>query len=242
MTRPCSRQAAGIRRTWRRGDRVALTFDMRCRVTTLNGEVALSRGSVVLSLDNRLTPAAAGRVTLGPDPELIPDPTTAKKIGAWMAFDVGAQVLRSRPGGKRLQRDEYFPHLAAPAPGHGDTVRYRPNMANSHPRLNLDRSAAAPALRLTSLGACQRVLPGFWSLFLTPLIPRSAFDPKPSTPIRCHAALKAANTGGSVPSPAILFRKAKGLINRMVRGTFVSLTQSSLNGNCAVWLSRKYVA
>src|ERR1019366_1644848 len=41
-------------------------------------------------LDNRLTPAAAGRITLDRNPELISNPAAAKKIGAWMAFDVGA--------------------------------------------------------------------------------------------------------------------------------------------------------
>jgi len=44
---------------------------------------------VVLSLDNRLTPAAAGQVTLDRKPELKPNLAAAKKIGAWMAFDVG---------------------------------------------------------------------------------------------------------------------------------------------------------
>jgi DUF1680 family protein len=81
---------AKIRRTWRKGDRVAITFDMRARTVELNGQVALERGPVVLSLDNRLTPAANGEVTLDWNPELKPDPTAAKKIGAWMAFDVGA--------------------------------------------------------------------------------------------------------------------------------------------------------
>jgi hypothetical protein len=54
----------------------------------LNGQVALKRGPMVLSLDNRLTPAAVGLVTLDLHPELKPDSAAAKKIGAWMAFDV----------------------------------------------------------------------------------------------------------------------------------------------------------
>jgi len=43
----------------------------------------------VLSLDNRLTPAVAGHITLDRNPTLKPNPSAAKKIGAWMAFDVG---------------------------------------------------------------------------------------------------------------------------------------------------------
>jgi uncharacterized protein len=79
-----------IRRTWRKGDRVAITFDMRARTVECNGQVALQRGPVVLSLDNRLTPAAARQETLDRNPKLKPNPTAAKKIGAWMAFDVGS--------------------------------------------------------------------------------------------------------------------------------------------------------
>ncbi len=77
-----------IRRIWQPGDRVEMTFDLRGRVEKLNGQVALQRGPVVLSLDNRLTPAAASEVTLDQHPELKPNLAAAKKIGAWMAFDV----------------------------------------------------------------------------------------------------------------------------------------------------------
>ncbi len=80
---------AKIRRTWHKGDRVAITFDLRPRTVELNGQVALQRGPVVLSLDNRLTPAGAGQVTLDRNLVLKPNPSAAKKIGAWMAFDVG---------------------------------------------------------------------------------------------------------------------------------------------------------
>jgi len=78
-----------LRRTWHAGDRVAITFDLRARRVECNGQVALQRGPVVLSLDNRLTPAHPGQITLDQIPELKPDPAAAKKIGAWMAFDVG---------------------------------------------------------------------------------------------------------------------------------------------------------
>ncbi|MGA2243537.1 MAG: beta-L-arabinofuranosidase domain-containing protein [Verrucomicrobiota bacterium] len=81
---------AKIRRTWRSGDRVAITFDMRPKRVECNGQVALQRGPVVLALDNRLTPAALGHVTLDLNPELKPNAAAARKIGAWMAFDVGS--------------------------------------------------------------------------------------------------------------------------------------------------------
>ena len=44
---------AKIRRTWRKGDRVAITFDLRAKTVELNGQVALQRGPVVLSLIRR---------------------------------------------------------------------------------------------------------------------------------------------------------------------------------------------
>jgi putative transposase len=45
--------------------------------------------------------------------------------------------------------------------------------------------------RAPHLGACQRVLLGFWALFLNPQrILRSAVIVKPVTLVRCHAALK----------------------------------------------------
>jgi DUF1680 family protein len=86
--KPVAPGYAKIRRTWRKGDRVDITFDLRAKVVELNGQIALQRGPVVLSLDNRLTPAAARQVTFDRNPELKPNPAAAKKIGAWMAFDV----------------------------------------------------------------------------------------------------------------------------------------------------------
>ncbi len=77
-----------IRRTWHSGDRVDMRFDMRARVAECNGQVALQRGPVVLSVDNRLTPANVGQWTLGKAPDLKPNPAAAAQIGAWMAFDV----------------------------------------------------------------------------------------------------------------------------------------------------------
>jgi len=84
---------ARIRRRWRAGDRVEITFDMRAKVSHLNGQAAISRGPVVLSLDNRLTPASTGKVSLDQSPVLKPDPAAAEKIGAWMAFDLGPLTL-----------------------------------------------------------------------------------------------------------------------------------------------------
>lgn len=80
---------AKIHRTWHKGDRVKIAFDLRGKVAKFNGQAALQRGPVVLSLDNRLTPATARQVTFDRQPELKPNPKAAKKIGAWMAFDVG---------------------------------------------------------------------------------------------------------------------------------------------------------
>ena len=80
---------ARIHRTWRKGDRIALAFDLRTKLAECNGQVALKRGPVVLSLDNRLSPAAAGQLMLDRNPQLKPNPAAARSIGAWMAFDVG---------------------------------------------------------------------------------------------------------------------------------------------------------
>ena len=80
---------AKIRRKWRAWDRVTLKFDMRAKIVTQSGQVAIKRGPVVLALDNRLTPSADVQVTIGGNPQLKSDPAAAKKIGAWMAFKVG---------------------------------------------------------------------------------------------------------------------------------------------------------
>lgn len=84
---------AKIHRTWHKGDRVAITFDMRAKRVESNQQIAIQRGPVVLSLDNRLTPAAAQQITLDSSLELKPNPNAAKKIGAWMAFDLGGLTL-----------------------------------------------------------------------------------------------------------------------------------------------------
>jgi len=80
---------ARISRTWSPGDCVTLAFDMNARVARSNGQVALTRGPIVLALDNRLTPTSATQPTLSDLPHLKPNPAAAKKIGAWMAFDEG---------------------------------------------------------------------------------------------------------------------------------------------------------
>ena len=85
---PVERGYTKIRQTWRPGDVVEIAFDMRAKVTELNGQVSLQRGPVVLSLDNRLNPAGTGLVVLDRHPALRPNTVAAKKIGAWMAFDV----------------------------------------------------------------------------------------------------------------------------------------------------------
>ena len=85
-----------IRRTWRAGDKVQVAFDFRGRVLEApdgNGQLAVARGPIVLSLDNRLVPAQPGTsATLDRSAAsgvlLKPNPKAAQKIGAWMAFDV----------------------------------------------------------------------------------------------------------------------------------------------------------
>ena len=80
---------AKIHRAWRSGDRVTIRFDMRAKIARLGGQVAIHRGPVVLSLDNRLTAASDHQVTFPETVDLKPDSIAAKKIGAWMAFDLG---------------------------------------------------------------------------------------------------------------------------------------------------------
>lgn len=86
---PAAPGYARIRRKWHRGDRVSITFDMHARLAEMKGQVALLRGPVVLSLDNRLASASTGSITLDRSLRLKSDPAAAKRIGAWMAFDVG---------------------------------------------------------------------------------------------------------------------------------------------------------
>jgi len=90
---------AKVHRTWSTGDRIAISFDMRGRVVQApdgNEQIAICRGPIVLSLDNRLVPSASGLATLTTDGsgqiELSPNPAAATRINAWMAFDVGCTV------------------------------------------------------------------------------------------------------------------------------------------------------
>lgn len=86
---------AAIHRLWKAGDEVSITFDMRGRILDApdgNGQIALARGPIILSLDNRFTPAlATGSASIdrrnSPYIELTPNPEAAARIGAWMAFD-----------------------------------------------------------------------------------------------------------------------------------------------------------
>jgi hypothetical protein len=87
---------ARIRRTWKAGDRVEITFDLRGRIVEApdgNGQVAVVRGPMVLALDSRLaSPADQGVASIDrhayPYVELKANPEAAAKIGAWLAFDV----------------------------------------------------------------------------------------------------------------------------------------------------------
>ena len=85
---------ARIHRIWKTGDHVSIRFDMRGRIVQApdnNGQIAIVRGPVVLSFDNRLTPSGGGSAVLAGDGstvELAPNPAAAKRIDAWMAFDM----------------------------------------------------------------------------------------------------------------------------------------------------------
>jgi hypothetical protein len=93
---------ANVHREWKNGDRVAIQFDMRARVINApdgNGQIAVVRGPVVLSLDNRLvTPSdATAVITMAKTDaqqfvDLTPNLAAAVKINALMAFDVPFMV------------------------------------------------------------------------------------------------------------------------------------------------------
>ena len=76
-------------RKWHSGDRIQIHFDMRPKTFHSDGQVAIQRGPNILSLDNRLTPSSVGTVDLSSRLTLQPNPAAAKKIRAWMAFDLG---------------------------------------------------------------------------------------------------------------------------------------------------------
>lgn len=109
QAQPAAPGYAKIRRTWHRGDRVNISFDRPDRLVTLNGQVALLHGPIVLALDNRLTPAAAATVTLESNPQFAPNPAAAKKIGAWMAFDVdGLTFCDYASAGNAFSKENMF--------------------------------------------------------------------------------------------------------------------------------------
>ena len=88
---------ATLTRRWHAGDRVSIGFDFRGRLLDSadgKGFVAVTRGPMVLSLDDRLNATAVGHLDLdrrsAPFVDLKPNPAAAAKVGAWMAFDVNA--------------------------------------------------------------------------------------------------------------------------------------------------------
>lgn len=89
-TQPVTPGYTRIHRKWSKGDRVDITFDMHGKFVELKGQFALVRGPMVLSIDNRLTPEGGRQSALDINKPLVPNLSAAKKIGAWMAFDVGA--------------------------------------------------------------------------------------------------------------------------------------------------------
>lgn len=87
---------ARLQRTWKRGDRVKLVLDLRGRVLEApdgNGQIAIARGPVVLSLDDRLTPLEPGAVAVVDRKaaaflSLRPNPAATARVNGWEAFDV----------------------------------------------------------------------------------------------------------------------------------------------------------
>lgn len=77
-----------VSRTWKEGDKIALNFDMRGRLTELNGYQAIERGPVVLARDTRLGEGFVDETcvvqTSGGYVELMP--VTDKPAGVWMGF------------------------------------------------------------------------------------------------------------------------------------------------------------
>ena len=112
----------------------------------LNGQVALQRGPVVLSLDNRLTPAASGQITLDRNPELKPNPAAAKKIGAWMAFDVGGLTFCDYASAGNAFSEQNIFRTWLPQPLDMAKV-YETGQTWQHAfaRADVDESAQAPA-------------------------------------------------------------------------------------------------
>lgn len=91
---------ARIHRTWKTGNSVKLVLDLRGRILEApdgNGQLAVVRGPVVLSLDNRLTPPGTGlsaRLDRHNSPfiYLKSNPKAAARINAWEAFDVPFKI------------------------------------------------------------------------------------------------------------------------------------------------------
>ncbi len=86
---------AKLDRTWNDGDTVQLEFDMRGRILwEPPNQVAIARGPLVLSMDDRLVKPAtrpypvALDISRKPWIELRPNPDAARRIGAWVAMDV----------------------------------------------------------------------------------------------------------------------------------------------------------
>ncbi|MGD0898325.1 MAG: beta-L-arabinofuranosidase domain-containing protein [Thermoguttaceae bacterium] len=101
-TKPTAGSYAAIRRTWRAGDAIKLTLDLRGRLVPSPGgddRVAVVRGPLVLALDRRLATKAAGpaaQVRIKADADGLFDCSLAaapaaegvKAMGLWAAFDV----------------------------------------------------------------------------------------------------------------------------------------------------------
>lgn len=78
-------------RTWQKGDRVTLTFDMTARITEQNHCMAVERGPIVLARDSRLGDGFVDESLLFNTPRgrLSLKPVAAPE-GVWMAFEAPA--------------------------------------------------------------------------------------------------------------------------------------------------------
>jgi DUF1680 family protein len=97
-----------IFREWKKGDIVTLRFDLRGRVTRIDGYAAIQRGPVLLTRDSRFNSAdfidEEGVPMLGRNAGTMDEMKTGKPAGMWMAFKVPFQMGSNHElnDGKRL--------------------------------------------------------------------------------------------------------------------------------------------
>ncbi len=83
---------ARLQRLWQDGDQIVLTVDLTVRAQTApvgNGQIALTRGPVVLTLDEQMMPAREGLATI----RVADDGTVAARVDDRLARRWGKQVV-----------------------------------------------------------------------------------------------------------------------------------------------------